>query len=139
MSAFMVKDKTINTIVSFLADSQFARNHRGWMNYHFNLDLSKDEAREALGKKLFQMNIDGVNARYGEGRAEEFRKLDYRYKFNPSLTAISAFKALQCFLYQCSEGEVDKTELYQTMNQISGAIAESIVCDLPQYESAPWG
>jgi hypothetical protein len=57
--------------------------------------------------------MNGVDARYGDGEARKFRQLDYRYRETESVPLVQVLKSLQCWLYQCSEGNVPETELYK--------------------------
>ncbi len=87
---------------------------------------------------MFQLNCDGVNARYGEGEAERFRPLDFKYKPEIYLSLVQVFKSLQCWMYQCCEGDVPKTKLYQFFTKIENHLALKIVMDLPEYDEAKW-
>jgi hypothetical protein len=79
MSAYMVRDETINRVITWLS---WEITRSDWLkrkvDEELHLDLSKSNWEEELGHAMFQLNIDGVNERYGEG-AQKFRKLNYRY------------------------------------------------------------
>lgn len=139
MSAYMVSDDTINKVVSFLVYAAIA--HKGVARYLENegYPLVTPEQQETLANKMFDLNIQGVNARYGDGEAEKFRPLDFKYRLLMPCSPIHVHKALACLLYQCSEGDIDETPLYKTLTQVNYLIAESIVHNLPAYELAPWG
>jgi hypothetical protein len=49
------------------------------------------------------------------------------------------FKAIHCLLYQCSEGKVPTSRLYDELNHAAGELAQRIVQDLPEYDKASWG
>lgn len=134
MSAFMVEDKTINRIISYLcngAEREIPHATRG-------ISLFTKEDKEVFGKSLFDLNIAGVNARYGEGEAEKFRPLDYCYCSELPPHTVQAYKSLQCFLYQCSEGNVPEDPLYKKMEGIVNALAHHIVNDLKIYQESKW-
>jgi hypothetical protein len=128
MSAFMVEDTTINRVVTWLKrEVQRSR-----------IDLTSDQWDEKLAQIMFQLNCDGVNARYGEGEAEKFRPLNFTYK--PEYASrIQVLKSLQCWLYQCREGNVPDTQLYQFFEAVAHHLALHIVMDLPEYDKAMWG
>lgn len=88
---------------------------------------------------MFQLNIAGVNARYGEGEARHFRELNYHY--TPAHgSAVQVLKSLQCWLYQCREGNVVKKPLYRFFHDVvEPHLMGSIIRDLPEYEQAAWG
>lgn len=132
MSAYMVDDKTINKIISFLQNDS---NMKWYMN---GLKLDTDEQCEELGKQMFDLNVSGVNSRYGEKQAETFRPLDYQYKYELPDKPIQALKSLQCFLYQCSEGDVVEMQLYKTLTRFERAIMSHIIASLPEYDQAKW-
>jgi hypothetical protein len=67
---------------------------------------------------MFQLNISGVEARYGKGEAVKFRKMDYHYHLPESAPLAQVFKSLQCWLYQCCEGNVPETKLYNPNDEI---------------------
>lgn len=48
-------------------------------------------------------------------------------------------KSLRCLRYQCSEGPVIETALYERMNEICDAYEATGVYDTAAYERAPWG
>ena len=135
MSAFMVLDKTINRVITFLKDDQESKWFR---SEHYSLNSRHtDEEWAELGQALFQMNIDGVDSRYGIGEAAGFRPLDYKFSYEFA-TKIQVLKSLDCLLYQCSEGEVPKTPLFKALNDYSNFLAHSIVGRLPDYDKAEW-
>ena len=48
-------------------------------------------------------------------------------------------KAIHCLLYQCHEGKVHESRLYDELNHAAGELAQRIVQDLPEYDKASWG
>ena len=137
MSAFVVEDKTVNSIVLFIA------KERGQLGYwkaqlkDAGFDLDTYDGQVALGKAMFALNVQAVTTRY-KGGAEDFRTMNY--KFQASLTTqYQALKSLKCWLYQCSEGDVPETELFKIMDKISNALAYNIASRTPQFEAANWG
>jgi len=47
-------------------------------------------------------------------------------------------KSLDCFLYQCLEGEVPKDKLYITLSKIKRIIENYIISHLEDYKKAKW-
>jgi hypothetical protein len=140
MSAFLVEDKTINSIVTWLtrevSTSHFTIDR---LARKYGVDLTSDTWDEKLATAMFQLNCDGVTARYGEGEAEKFRPLTCTYKPEIYHSLVQVFKSLQCWKYQCSEGDVPQTKLYQFFEAVENHLAVKIVMDLPEYEKAKWG
>jgi hypothetical protein len=135
MSAFIVEDSTINKVVTFLGtDSDI-----GYTCRRLGMQVFTDEGRRDLAQRLFNMNCEAVDYRYGKGESEKFRPLDFKYREENSIKKLWVYKALNCLMYQCSEGKVPDSPLYKQMEEIQSAIAHSIVCALPEYERATWG
>ena len=140
MSAFMVADETINCVVYWLS-LEVTKSH--WLKEEvaqtLKIDTTTSHWEEALGRAMFQLNIDGVSDRYGEGQAATFRDLHYQY--TPVFgSQIQVLKSLQCWLYQCMEGEVVKKPLYQFFDTIIVRyVMERIIQELPGYNGAKWG
>jgi hypothetical protein len=140
MSAFIVEDKTINRVVTWLT-REVSTNHFAIdrLARKYGVDLGSDKWPEKLAKAMFQLNCDGVNARYGEGEAEQFRPLNFRYQPEIYHSLVQVLKSLQCWMYQCCEGDVPATPLYQFFEEVENHLALKIVMDLPEYDKALWG
>ena len=140
MSAFMVEDTTINRVVTWLkregAPSRFTLDR---LARKYCVDLASDQWDEKLARAMFQLNCDGVNARYGEGEAGKFRPLNFTYKPEGDTFLVQVLKSLQCWKYQCSEGDVPETKLYQFFEEVEHHLALQIVIGLPAYDKAKWG
>jgi len=141
MSAFVVQDETINQVVRFL---WLHRDPRGGTEPRFlvkqaGYDLNTPEDRERLASAMFALNVEAVNQRYGPDQAQRFRPLDFHYSEGIPTTPVATLKLLGCWFYQCSEGDVPETELYQLMYQVERSIAYQIVTSSAEYDRAPWG
>jgi hypothetical protein len=143
MSAFIVADNTINTIVNWL-DNALAEAY-GTITIRQKLqemgfDASVAGWAERLGHAMFQLNVIAVDARYGGGEAKKFRPLDYRYKLTHTVPLVQVLKSLQCWLYQCNEGDVPQTALYGLFdNDVQLYLMTEIINALPEYQNAYWG
>jgi hypothetical protein len=140
MSAFLVEDKTINYVVNWLRRNidQFSLIPHKLKELGF--DTSVAGWAEKLGQAMFQLNIEAVNARYGSGQAEKFRQLDYRFEHTEAVSLVQVLKSLQCWLYQCTEGDAPETELYGLFDSdIQMYLMNKIITALPEYEEADWG
>src|SRR5437588_3824126 len=137
MSAFIVEDTTINRVVTWLKrEVQRSRFTLDWLAREYGVELTSDNWDEKLAQAMFQLNCDGVNARYGEGEAEKFRPLNFTYKPEGDTFLVQVLKSLQCFLYQCSEGDVPQSKLYQFLEEVEHHLAVKIIMDLPEYDTA---
>ena len=144
MSAFVVEDKTINRIVDWLClDWRGSRKATVFALDGYNLDI--DGAAERLAGDMFNLNVNAVNQRYGPNEAEKFRPLDFKYSHriqwgdSAVANACRALKALHCWQYQCSEGNIPETPLFRMFSEIDSAIALWIIGTMPEYETADWG
>ena len=48
-------------------------------------------------------------------------------------------KTFECFLYQCNEGAVAKSELYQALLTAKNHYMKYLISKLPEYAEANWG
>ena len=140
MSAFIVEDSTINRVVAWLA-REVSTNHftLHQLARKYDNDFVSNEWEEKLAKAMFQLNCDGVNARYGVGEAGKFRPLNFTYQPVHNFSLVQVLKSLQCWLYQCNEGDIPMTKLYQFFAEVENHLALKIVVSLPEYDKAIWG
>jgi hypothetical protein len=139
MSAFIVNTNVMAKVVTaiLLNRDTFA----GESTCHTALLASPTEAQKAagtkIGRKLFLMNRRALRARYGSG--ERLNVPEFVFEKWAEATPVEQFKAMSCVLYQCCEGDVPNSRLYDALNRSAGELAQSIVQDLPEYERAAWG
>ena len=100
--------------------------------------------REQLADAMLTMNLDAFRQRYGMRAllVEDLDCIDLNTRNWKPLAAFSEvqfFKSLQCFLYQCAEGDVDDRPLYKTLTAIQNLLAPFINTDSPEYDEAEWG
>ena len=99
--------------------------------------------RENLTDAMLALNIDAFCQRYGIRiffQDLDCIDLDTR-RWHPlqALSNVQFFKSLQCFLYQCCEGDADEKPLYKTLDAIRGLFAPFINEDSAEYDAAEWG
>ena len=138
MSAFLVKDRTIHKILTQI-DVTFGLSEN-WMKRtletQLGVDFSDADWRTKLGQKMWDLNQLSLGYRYGD------TPIKLTYTFQPVLcTPIQGFKALQCWLYQCMEGEIpEHSKLYQFFEKVyAPRLAESIIMSTQEYQEAEWG
>jgi hypothetical protein len=140
MSAFMVEDRTINYIVNWLRRQRDELHIIPDKLQKLGIDTGIPGWAEILGHEMFQLNIKAVDARYGEGEAVRFRKLDYRFEHTEAVPLEQVLKSLRCWLYQCSEGDIPQTELYKLFDtDVRLYLMSEIISQIPEYEKAYWG
>jgi hypothetical protein len=136
VSAFLVEEKTLNRILSYL-DEELARSE--WLRAKFLRDLGVNvtgDWQTALGQKMWDLNQLSLGYRYGDPRQE----LLYHYS-SVSCSDIQAYKSVQCWLYQCCEGDIPETSKLFTFfdTVVVQHIANFIITKTPEYEQAEWG
>jgi hypothetical protein len=143
MSAYMVADQTINQIVNWLGRE--VAQASGTISLRQKLlklgfDASIAGWAEILGQEMFVLNIQAVDARYGQGEAAKFRKLNYHYHVTQPVSLVQVLKSLHCWLYQCTEGDIPQTALYKLFaNEVQLYLMTEIIDTLPEYQHAVWG
>jgi len=100
--------------------------------------------RERLADAMLAMNLDAFRQRYGIRAllAQDLDSIDLDTRnWHPleAFNEVQFFKSLQCFLYQCAEGDVDEKPLYKTLTAIKGLLAPFINEDSEEYDAAVWG
>lgn len=129
MSAFIVDTETMDRIVWHIANN--AASFCGM--------TVEQHGTSAIGQRLFQLNSAAVGHRYHDDEVVQ----DIRYSYRrpaASTTKVQVYKSIQCFLYQCSEGEQFETSAeFLELERRGDALAHSIVNDLPAYNAAKWG
>ena len=122
MSAFIVSTETMQRVVHAWPDNGLLP-HR-----------TSCESLDALGARLFAMNARAVSARYGE--PEEVPA--FRYRPLGAVHPMHQLKAVECLLYQCSEGNVPNEDDFLALEGLAAKLREKIVNALPSYSEAPW-
>ena len=147
MSAYVVENKCIENILHAASivhgevEEKVSLEHRG-KGYGFL----------ELGQKLLEMNENAVNQRYRESSSGD------KFKFSTNMVSlmaiankntdatrpahvnnIQAYKSINCFLYQCSEGDVPESELFKEVEHLQAALADKMIKQLPEYDKSAWG
>lgn len=135
MSAYMVSDEVINKIVAWLGCQALGNSYNPFEVDGY--DLARQINCQFLARDMFTLNIQGVNARYGEGEAEKFRPLDFKYVPRVPSNRFSVIRALENWQYQCAEGDVPESDLYKAMSKVLRAMYRHVVQSLPEYEREP--
>jgi hypothetical protein len=138
MSAYIVKAETINKIVSYL----YAKAAGGATSIvslglvRMGYDLSDLLYIERLADAMFNLNVEAIRTRYGD--VETFHSTVFKYLFIPA-AQIEIIKALECWMYQCTEGDIPGSELYKAMAATYFLLCKDYIHQLDEYEVAPWG
>jgi hypothetical protein len=131
MSAFIVAPETMDAVVSsIIADPGLA----AWGRKFAGVLLCDPEAAQAIGDKHYEMNRAAVDYRYEEKNEQPVYQARYRVA-----GTVAAFKATQCLLYQCHEGEIPQSPIYRALEGHLAGLANDIISRTPDYEKAQWG
>ena len=143
MSAYVVENKTINRIVTGLRD---AAHRTSGPLIHLKVPFSftgdeqnhREQAAE-LARRMRELNEAAVRTRYPKHNA---RKLITGEPLVFTWTMCNPWqllRSLDCFLYQCGEGTVPETELYQKLDKVRVDLAGVLARRTDQYQACEWG
>lgn len=135
MSAYVVENETINRVISAIINSPLTTYRWPLGNLGYNLDTETD--RQRLCHDMTALNVKAVRDRYENDEQDDVSDL-YRYKMELSLNPVQPYKSLECYLYQCNEGDNDKTPLFKALEVVKARMAAKIISSMPAYEAAEW-
>lgn len=125
MSAFIVSNRTMTRVLYALRITHAIEN--------MHLEMHGTGFDE-LADFLYDMNADAVAQRYSKPKE--------RPQWTPERGRVfskpDALKALDCFLYQCAEGDVPDRPAYSAIKQAREELAYQILASMPAYQAAPW-
>ncbi len=137
MSAFLVDISTIHKILTQIEiEVNNSNRQREMFKERLGVNFTENDWMAKLGQNMLDLNQLALKHRYGD------RKRQLKYTFEPVIcTHIQAFKALQCWLYQCMEGDIpEQSNLFKFFKKvIVPNWAISIVMRTPEYDEAEWG
>jgi hypothetical protein len=138
VSAFMVSTETIHEVTRVLLEGGKSLGRP----YEHEPYESRVEVGTELGRKLIQMNARAMGARYNEEPEVTEALASYRYREHVRLPTrkdlCQTVKALDCYLYQCTEWDVAGERLYKQVEELRDCLVRHIVHELPEYETADW-
>lgn len=155
MSSFMIKSETLAYIANFIAvQMNNGYNYTGLESVDFSCfeDCKKDAfiSAEEIYKKLYQLNFDAFHERYSgrhddECILEAFQDMEIhkpvKYKdYYPVAEKwhYQMLKSMECYLYQCREGDCPKSEIYQAVKRFKDVLMCFIVHSSAEYHTAEW-
>jgi len=136
MSAWVVKDRVIQAIVTYISQEHLSNPYTPIKDpvKRYEIDLTSELWENKLATALLQMNHDSVAFRY-DGEHEDV-KLTYHPK---EVDKVQLVKYIHCYLYQCCEGKYPETPLYKFIEEVGRILADTIVTSSPEYDKAAWG
>jgi len=134
MSAFIVSQGTVNQIIDYIAWVSVKDPYMLRILKSAGYELPKQV--EKLGQDMIDLNYGAVNERY----SEDEKPVGFKRIRNVPVSDIQTVKSLQCYLYQCTEGDkFENSKLYQGLRRIEEHLLNEIVTSLPAYGKAVWG
>lgn len=135
MSAFFVGDECLTRCVTAMMQCAFPEAP---------LDDSQTATRaaaERLGRKLREMNIAALRARYGDRLDASETDPSYSFPGFSGSTPVEQWKALHCLIYQCTEGDIDTWPLYERCGAVAATMESRhrLSHNSVGYQSAAWG
>lgn len=126
MSAFIVSDKHINTLVTFAG-------RRNIVAYHGNptKSIATSGNEQAAAELLLAENTRSVNHRY----KEDTPVTPIAFEFVNGVDAVGILKACNCLEYQSCETEDYETTAACALLKV---IRETAIHELPGYSEAAW-
>lgn len=118
-----------------------------YWNHNFKNDYSilkrngyeNDNDFDRLYQEFYIMNRNAVIQRYDEKEESDYIKLPDKVNWNDGkLNKYQALKSMTCLRYQCSEGNVPETKLYNLLEEIISCWQAYIIDGIPEYEQAKW-
>jgi hypothetical protein len=143
MSAFLVSQKTVNRIVSFVDSCSYGDSllscaiQRAVKDFGIDriLNNNSEKGLTALSNCLLYLNKRAVDTRYRETNQLNLMKFGYE-----NFSNMQALKSMHCFLYQCSEGsQFENSRIYRFIERIAHLLERHIIMNLPEYEVCEWG
>ena len=113
MSAFMVTKHTIDNVVALAKP----------------MHMSGDSRATEFGAQLIVMNANALGQRYDlpQSEIDDYALFAKEYVFEERKDSeVQLLKSLHCFLYQCTEGDVPKEELFKELNKLSGVVTDAL-------------
>ena len=145
MSAYIISKETMHRVVAavvdYLSTSHGPHNVTAegmqalteFLPHGFTVHAQ----RIAYGRALYKMNAEAVNARYSHNQDALDAMLPEAEHYTGRFVAptdMEKFKAMTCFLYQCSEGNVpEENPLFALCQTVKHDIADDIVKSLPSW------
>ena len=164
MSAYLVNDETINLVSKLLVEDKTINLITDLFCYGYKQNLKASgpiEPRQTggwsskLAIELKRMNLKALEARYPsdwqtmtggidiiDDETEDgeilpgFEVFDDQHPYGETLP--HQLKHVQCFLYQCNEGNISETPLFKSVQRLEAEMKNVIINELASYQEASW-
>ena len=147
MSAWMVSNETLSKIANLIDTYRVTRyNGFGYDMPDGLMRIVGSKSAKQIFEMLANMNIEALKQRYPKnyddmiGVIKFMPNADIWQDRSKGLTYHwQLLKSLQCYLYQCLEGNVPDCELYKEMEKLKHYLQSYIISQMPEYQGTNWG
>lgn len=143
MSAYVIDDKTmVRVLRAFTACSHYGYTIAGYSADVKRMSEDNQNATlQAIADALYKANNKAVNQRYGlKNKAPKFKGKSPIFNTDATKQELCDIsKALDCLLYQMSEGNVFGSRIFMELERIAGNIGREIARRCSEYDFSPWG
>jgi hypothetical protein len=104
-------------------------------------DAEFNRVLQEIGQAMRDLNIKAVKECYPrlKDNDEDLPSHDDTYQYqDEKVERYQALKSLKCWLYQCNEGQVDKTKLYKFFKELEYIMMNKIIHEIPEFDKAEW-
>ena len=136
MSSFQVSNETIRIIVTALCNGKYNsewNHHQRWEKLRALGYGDDPNVEETLGTHLVSMNNAALHARYNDPMT-----LEVYHHQHLEVSKVQILKSVQCYTYQCTEGNTPSMKLYQFLAWWEQQLMSEIIQVLPEYQKAQW-
>lgn len=159
MSAFIMQPESIRDLAYFI-NSVVASgyNMHGFEAPYLlkkEFPARKQSSVKDTYEKLYEMNAEAVHFRYPEDKKDKVipPMPDGSFFVRPEIGAslhggvfrkptdkhYQILKRLNCFLYQCTDGEIPESDAYKALRDLERHLMIMIVTSNESYQIAEWG
>lgn len=133
MSAYIVNELTINRVINLII---LFSKEREFTERRYPLLKNAILRPSKMGNKLYSMNVKAINSRYDNNI--NIKEIDNYSYSNIDISKHQGLKSIECFLYQCSEGNITNYDLYKELTELRSDLISNIVFTSDEYKKAEW-
>ena len=86
---------------------------------------------------MFQLNVTAYRQRYPQAKGAT--PVPHFSLAAPAAPPAVIYKSIDCLIYQCSEGDVPETPLFDLLERLLNSAAKETAITSPDYQTGGWG